>query len=151
MVANFIRGQRAKIILVLLYRGTRDGWTTDNIHQKIDDEGPTVTLVKTSKGNIFGGFTNASWDKASGFKSDSEAFVFSVDTGAKYPVDKNQAQKAICCSKSRGPYFGFNFFYVNANAKSGMNCYVYRDSAVYPNTPKHVNAKTMFLEGDEYY
>jgi hypothetical protein len=35
MVANFIKDQRSKIIVALLYRGTRDGWTADNIHQKI--------------------------------------------------------------------------------------------------------------------
>ena len=116
MVANFIKDLSPKFILVLVYRGTRDGWTADNIHQRIDAQGPTVTLVKTNKGKIFGGFTTASWDKSSGYKSDTESFVFSVDLSAKYPVDKNQTQKAICCHSSYGPNFGYCFFYVNANA-----------------------------------
>jgi hypothetical protein len=36
MVANFIKDLSPKFILVLVYRGTRDGWTADNIHQRID-------------------------------------------------------------------------------------------------------------------
>ena len=64
MVIKFIQEKTYYFDLVLLYRGTSHGWTADNIHNRIDNAGPTVTLVKTNKNKIFGGYTTASWDKS---------------------------------------------------------------------------------------
>ena len=51
----------------LLYRASRNGWAASNFHACCDDEGPTVTVVKS--GNyIFGGYTDQSWDGKSYFK-----------------------------------------------------------------------------------
>ena len=44
----------------LIYRGTRDGMTSNKFHEKCDNQGPTITLIKTDK-NIFGGYTSISW------------------------------------------------------------------------------------------
>ena len=44
----------------LLFRASRDGFTTQAFHTKCDNKGPTVTIVKSGK-NIFGGFTENSW------------------------------------------------------------------------------------------
>jgi hypothetical protein len=46
----------------LLFRGSRDGWSAEIIHAKIDNQGPTITIIKTRKGKIFGGFASVSWD-----------------------------------------------------------------------------------------
>ena len=45
----------------LLFRGSRDGFTAQAFHAKCDDKGPTVTIVKSGN-NIFGGFTEKSWN-----------------------------------------------------------------------------------------
>jgi hypothetical protein len=72
----------------LLFRGSRDGWTAKIIHSKIDNQGPTITIIKTRKGKTFGGFASVSWDSSGGtFKEDNNAFLFSVDLGMKNPVD----------------------------------------------------------------
>ena len=44
----------------LLFRASRDGFTTQAFHAKCDNKGPTVTIVKSGN-NIFGGFTENSW------------------------------------------------------------------------------------------
>ena len=44
----------------LLFRASRDGFTTQAFHTKCDNKGPTVTIVKSGN-NIFGGFTENSW------------------------------------------------------------------------------------------
>ena len=44
----------------LCYRASDDGWKAEDFHEKCDDVGPTVTLVKC-KNNIFGGYTDQSW------------------------------------------------------------------------------------------
>ena len=45
----------------LLYRASRDGWTSTSFHARCDDKGPTVTVVLSGGTNIFGGFTEQSW------------------------------------------------------------------------------------------
>ena len=45
----------------LLFRASRDGFAAQTFHSKCDNKGPTVTIVK-SGANIFGGFTEISWE-----------------------------------------------------------------------------------------
>ena len=45
----------------LLFRGSRDGFQAETFHSKCDNKGPTVTIVKSGN-NIFGGFTEISWN-----------------------------------------------------------------------------------------
>ena len=45
----------------LIYRASRDGWSSSNFHSLCDSKGPTVTVVKSGN-NIFGGYTEQSWD-----------------------------------------------------------------------------------------
>jgi len=46
---------------VLLYRASRDGWAASKFHAMCDNKGPTVTVVKSGN-NIFGGYTDQSWN-----------------------------------------------------------------------------------------
>ena len=59
----------------LLFRASRDGFTASAFHSRCDNQGPTVTVVK-SDGNIFGGFTESAWAG----KTDNTAFdrIFSI-------------------------------------------------------------------------
>ena len=45
----------------LLFRASRDGFTSVNFHSKCDNKGPTITIAK-SGGYIFGGFTEVFWN-----------------------------------------------------------------------------------------
>ena len=45
----------------LLFRGTRDGMNSRNFHEKCDNKGPNITLLRNDKGNIMGGFSPISW------------------------------------------------------------------------------------------
>ena len=44
----------------LLFRASQDGFTAQAFHDRCDNKGPTVTIVKSGN-NIFGGFTENSW------------------------------------------------------------------------------------------
>ena len=46
---------------LLLYRASRDGWYSYNFHSCCDNKGPTVTVIESGD-NIFGGFTEQSWE-----------------------------------------------------------------------------------------
>jgi hypothetical protein len=64
----------------LLYRGTRDGFGSSNFHSKCDQQSNTVTIVLTTDGYIFGGFTPLAWDSSGTYKADNtgKSFLFSL-------------------------------------------------------------------------
>ena len=62
----------------LLFRGTRDGFTSESFIRKCVSQGPTLFIVKSEKGNIFGGFASHSWPGKEKSASDSKAFLFSL-------------------------------------------------------------------------
>ena len=64
----------------LIFRGTRDGRTSKIFHQKCDGIPKTITLIKTEKGLIFGGYIEKEWKSSGGWIYDDEnCFVFSLD------------------------------------------------------------------------
>ena len=48
------------IKLILIYRGSKDGFKVDSFYKNCDGQGHTVSIVK-SKDNIFGGYTDISF------------------------------------------------------------------------------------------
>jgi hypothetical protein len=46
----------------LLWRGSRDGFRARNFHSRCDGHANTLTLIKDTEGNIFGGFTPVEWE-----------------------------------------------------------------------------------------
>lgn len=97
----------------LLHRATRDGFEAANFHANCDDKGPTVTIVKSGN-NIFGGFTEMSWQSGPdrGYTSCTKAFLFSLDNPlglepTKMPLkDSYQQLSAMKCHSDYGPTFG---------------------------------------------
>ena len=51
----------------LLFWGIRDGMNSRNFHEKYDNKGPTITLLRNDKGNIMGGFSLISWTCEEGY------------------------------------------------------------------------------------
>ena len=64
--------------LELLYRGSRDGMYSKNFHEKCDDKGPTITLFRNDKGNIFGGYLPVSWKNNGGYLNENRCFIFTL-------------------------------------------------------------------------
>jgi hypothetical protein len=97
----------------LLYLGSRDGFGASNFHRKCDNERNTLTLIRTTKDFIFGGFTPIAWDSSSGDKPDNSglSFLFSLknprnDEPHKFKL--KSGKNAINCSSSYGPLFAGN-------------------------------------------
>jgi hypothetical protein len=63
----------AEVTLSLLYRGSRDGFRGVDFHAKCDDKGATVTIVKSTEGCIFGGYSDQSWVGGGYYKYSSRA------------------------------------------------------------------------------
>jgi hypothetical protein len=96
----------------LLYRGSLHGFRASDFHTKCDNIPKTVTVIKAAQsGNIFGGYTEATWDTQSikPAKSDENAFIFSLvnkeNKPVKVKVSHEKKDKAIVCLKEFGPRF----------------------------------------------
>ncbi len=45
----------------LIYRSSEHGYTGESFHEYCDNKGPTLIVIKSSGGWIFGGYTTQSW------------------------------------------------------------------------------------------
>ena len=75
----------------LLYKGTKDGDTYDIFHKKCDNQGPTISIIESTDGQIFGGYTCKSWDiNSKSDIADPDSFLFNVNIKKKYCVSNNK-------------------------------------------------------------
>ena len=75
----------------LLYKGTTDGDTKEIFHKKCDNKGPTISIIESTDGQIFGGYASKSWDKNSTTDiPDSNSFLFNINIKKKYSVSNNR-------------------------------------------------------------
>lgn len=65
LMTTWLPGGRA---YSLLYRGTRDGLTAAQFHKRCDDMGPTLVLVKSDNGSVFGATRAPAGTRACGAK-----------------------------------------------------------------------------------
>ena len=94
----------------LLMRLSRDGDSVQTFHNLCDNISPTLVLVESLNGNIFGGYTTCQWDRSGQDKRDGKTFLFSL-TKNKIFIKKNNKDRDISCGKDNGPIFGGNDFY----------------------------------------
>src|SRR5204863_4568847 len=72
----------------LLYRASRDGNTARAFHEKCDNKGATIVVIKIKNSEqIVGGYNPLDWESISGWKSTNDSFIFSF-------TDRNNFQSA---------------------------------------------------------
>ena len=109
---------------ILLYRASRDGFSSKDFHMKCDGHGNTLTLYKTfESSHVFGGFTEATWESNIALhKLDPNAFIFSLanktNKFCKIKVEPSKAQYAIYCNLNRGPSFGLSDISISEHARN---------------------------------
>jgi hypothetical protein len=96
---------------MLIYKATRDGFTSTAFHKYCDNQGPTMTIIQSKPGRyLFGGYTSASWSSMKGYAEDRYSpFLFTLTNPhgippTKYPVLK--AEYSIFNTRECGPIFG---------------------------------------------
>ena len=93
----------------LLYKATRDGDLARNFHNKCDNRGTTLTLVKTVEGWIFGGHTTCAWQSGvNRYEKCEDVFMFSLSLLKKYPFNY-KGSNVIVNLDYKGPTFGFGY------------------------------------------
>ena len=78
-----------KVNFNLLYKARLHGNYINNFHSRCDGYGPTVTVVKTKTGILFGGFTSIKINSSGTYVKDPTAFVFNLTNNQKYHVIDN--------------------------------------------------------------
>ena len=114
--------------MTLLYRGSKDGMTSKDFHEKCDNQGKTITLYRNIKGNIFGGYASIPWSSEGDWKSAPESFVFTLTNEFNIKPTKllskhdQKKRKELYHNKNYGPTFGNDFgLYDNFTKKGWAN------------------------------
>ena len=77
-----------KIKFNLLYKASIDGDSIIKFHEKCDNKGPTLIIIKIKTGYRFGGYNPLSWNTQNNYKEHSSTFIFSLDKMKKYNLKK---------------------------------------------------------------
>ncbi len=106
-----VRGDAAAKKLSLLYRGSRDGFTAAAFHAKCDGRSATLTVVRSKKGNVFGGYALVPWGVGNVTKQDASAYVFSLrgpraPAGTPLRMNSKSDASAVYHYARYGPIFG---------------------------------------------
>jgi len=92
----------------LVYKATRDGFGAIDFHSKCNSKSNTLVVVKSTNGNIFGGYTQQNWSGDDGFKSDANAFLFSLNNKheMQFKLKCMQADCAVYVKQGYSACFG---------------------------------------------
>ena len=123
--------KKDEINFELIFKMSENGSDSKNFHKFCDNKGPTLTLISTSEGKKFGGFTPLNWKNVGGFINDKSmsTFIFSLNLNKKFDII-NKENNAIKVDENNGPNFGNGDIIVYQDMKEGKT---------------YANEKTTFL------
>jgi len=114
-----------KAMRICLFESSGDDKLGEQFHSKCDGKGATITVVQSTKGDVFGGFTSRSWDGSKSSKSYSaeSSWLFKLqDEGSKVRKRMNIRPEHHGCAvydrKDWGPCFGLGHDLAVRSAKS---------------------------------
>jgi len=111
-----------------IYVASMDGDGSEDFHEKCDGKGPTVVIVETTTGNVFGGYTSRSWNGgSSGYKRAPTSFLFQLRPRFSHFAMRNSDDPtATYHIPNYGPIFGRGHdLCIVSGALSNSHSYVY--------------------------
>ena len=107
----------------LIYRGTRDGMTSNDFHNKCDNKGKTICLFLNEKDNIFGGYSSIPWQNSGGYKTANDCFLFTLTNiyntqPTKFPYIKGSS---VYHGSDYGPFLYDLRFYTSFSDNSNRS------------------------------
>lgn len=116
--------QGGRLVLKLLFRGSRDGFNASSFHSKCDGKPKTLTVIKSAThGNIFGGYYEGEWATSGSYNS-APSWLFSLINKYKKPVKLMPTSQSsnVYNNGSYGPTWGGGHdLHINNNMKSNSN------------------------------
>jgi hypothetical protein len=96
----------------LIYKASCDGFDVNAFHTRCNNQGPTMTIVQSNTGYLFGGYTAVAWTSAGGsYMNDTTTFLFTLTNPhnippTKYLINPGNSGNAVYHHSGYGPYFG---------------------------------------------
>ena len=115
---------KKEIKFIQRFNVLKDGDSAKVFHEKCDNIGPNISIIKTLDNLIFGGFTTNNWSTQTKTKKDDSAFVFNCQTKKIHNIKKGE--NSIYCSKN----LLINFY----NDKGGYSTLVLPDNCLNTNS-----------------
>ncbi|KAJ6244944.1 hypothetical protein M0813_20778 [Anaeramoeba flamelloides] len=117
------------------FNSRTDGWKYQTFHEKCDNKGKSIVLIKLKNKSLFGGFAAIDWDSTSECKQSTgnKSFLFSLislDPKFKKPLKMpvyRYKNNEIYCGRNYGPSFGGGCDLRLGNNNQNMNEYNYSD------------------------
>ena len=81
---------KEKITLIQKFNVLKDGDSATKFHEKCDNIGPNLTIIKTKKNIIMGGFTTRNWEYEIESKKDDLAFIFNFNNKKIFNIKKGE-------------------------------------------------------------
>lgn len=115
-----------------------------------------MTVIKTTTGFIFGGYTSQSWSSPvfGEYKQDPDAFLFTFKNPHNRPLKLKVTEPnfAVYNAKSNGPTFGWwHDLYVCDNSNAHKLSYVWSMSYELPEKDNGYWLGGKFFYGDNYF
>jgi hypothetical protein len=137
----------------LIYRASEDGFEPVSFHTKCDSKPNTLVIIKSTNGNVFGGYTEQTWNHG-GCKADPNSFIFSLINKINKPIKMKWLKgNGIFCNSSYGPIFGGGHDLIIAD-KSNTNSSSYSNlgnSYTHPDYAYGSNEAKSFLAGSHTF
>ena len=127
----------------LLYRGSRDGFKAQNFHDRCNNKGETLVIIKSNTDYIFGGYTEINWDNTkwngkvgeqnnARRQGNGNEFVFTLKnphniSPSKFNMKNEWLNHSICCDVNLGPIFGCNDIRVENDCNIKKNRFTFYD------------------------
>jgi hypothetical protein len=121
-----------------IYKATVDTFAATAFHAKVDNKSHTITVIRSTNGNIFGSYSPCKWTNNGSYQYDKDSFLFSLvnslDKPLKFPHSGSNLN-SIYCSAGYGPTFGSGhdiYLVNNSDTVTGSYC---NASYSYPMAP----------------
>jgi hypothetical protein len=141
-----------------IYQASVHGFSASQFHSKVDGKLGTLSIIKSTNGNIFGGFTMLSWGLPSKGYNDPNAYLFSLINPKSFPLKLNQKISndpySIIASPLYGPLFGSGHdLIISDNPNSNLNSYFTPGSSyLLPlNYTQATTSSNSFLAGTQFF
>ena len=122
----------------LLYRATRDGDDTTNVHRKCCGNKNVILFIKNEAGEKYGGFTHIGWETRNKgnfeYPIDDEAFLFSLNNKKLFKAKKGKNKMCWISSDKNGLCFyatiGFDNNFLTKRKSSISSFYQYENNFI---------------------
>jgi len=91
-----------------IYVASYDGDGASDFHDNCDGKGPTVVIVESRTGHVFGGYTDVSWGSSNVHKESSSSFLFQLRPNF-IQYDLQDKKYAVEHNQKYGPIFGAGY------------------------------------------